>query len=810
MRTGRPAAFATFPRNSVPVAVVLSLLTVAAAAEDFDAGKLPPAARGPVDFTRQVQPLLDNHCLKCHSEERPKSHFRLTSREAALQGGENGVDIIPGNSARSPLIYYVARLVADMEMPPEGRGTPLTPKEVGLLRAWIDEGLPWPPGTNNPATELAVSPVVGWTTVDGNARKFRELFWQPDGWNGGLEGFDAESKPGPGSRVRVAGHVLRDDYQLSLTATKDDLGFTRFGWEQFRKYFDDTGGYNGLLAGEPVELNRDLFLDVGRAWADVGLTLPGLPTVVLGYEQQYRDGTESTLQWGPVSNGRLTNNVYPGFKAISERVHILKLDTAYELGGAQLSDDFRGEWYRLGTQVVNDSGFTLGAPGAEALTTANEQQSSFSGANTFHVEKQFTDWLFGAGGYLYSQLNASGSDSVENGSVGFLSMPSVYFPGYPGYQAERIQLELESHVFSLSARVGPWKGLSLNLGTQNEWTRETGLTTANVSIAMPLGIFPVDLESLYSDLDRRSFSQDVGFQYTSLPFTTIYGSLRLQEETLGQFQQEAAGLTPFLERAEAQSRLQDARVGFDTSPWQRVSVTGEVRRYDDSTDYAYPLKVVGPPDEGYPAFIQARDLLSNQAEGKLALQVNSWLKTSLSYEWLENQYRTTTAPVQANPFTGTTGISPGGQLLAGEYQTHLTSLNATFTPGRRLFLSTSFSFQNARTVTWANHDAAVAPYAGNIYSATVNATYALNQATSLTAGYSLSRGDFAQANAAAGLPLGIDYWQHTLQAGLRRRLGQGKTVTVQYQFYHYEDPSQGGFDNFTAHGIFATFVWAFP
>jgi hypothetical protein len=53
------------------------------------------------------------------------------------------VDIIPGDSTNSPLVHYVSRLDADMAMPPEGKGDPLTVEQIALLRAWIDQGAEW-------------------------------------------------------------------------------------------------------------------------------------------------------------------------------------------------------------------------------------------------------------------------------------------------------------------------------------------------------------------------------------------------------------------------------------------------------------------------------------------------------------------------------------------------------------------------------------------------------------------------------------------------------------------------------------------
>ena len=411
--------------------------------------KLPPAASVQIVFGRDIQPILTNNCYRCHSGDKPKSHFLLTSREAALKGGSEGVDILPGQSGKSPLIHYVSRLVPDMEMPPEGKGTPLTSEQVGLLRAWIDQGVAWEKTEPEPALKLALSPTVGWTTVSGDQRKFRELNWQREGWNGGGE-FEMTEKPTPDSKIVAAGHVLLDDYKLTLSAEKNDVGFTRFGWQQFRKYFNDSGGYYPSFSPAIFELNRDLYLDTGRAWADFGLTLPDWPRMVLGYEYQYRDGTKSTTQWGPVSNGSQTRDIYPAFKDISEHVHILKFDLEYEVDDARITDNFRGEWYNLGTIQHNVAYDQLGA--AEmALTTANEKQTYFQGANTVHLEKQFTDWLFVSGGYLYSSFNGDASVNVTTMNPAFLNPAAA---AALGWNAQDLELERDSHVFSLSTLGG--------------------------------------------------------------------------------------------------------------------------------------------------------------------------------------------------------------------------------------------------------------------------------------------------------------------------------------------------------------------
>ncbi|MBI2928660.1 MAG: hypothetical protein HYY24_23600 [Verrucomicrobia bacterium] len=136
-------------RSFVPLSGRLAVLTSATllaftvAAAEVDVSKLPPAATKKVDFGKEIKPLLEKSCFKCHGPEKQKGKLRLDSREAALKGSENGEVIIPGNSAKSILIHNIARLDEDSAMPPEGKADPLTKEEVGLLRAWIDQGAKW-------------------------------------------------------------------------------------------------------------------------------------------------------------------------------------------------------------------------------------------------------------------------------------------------------------------------------------------------------------------------------------------------------------------------------------------------------------------------------------------------------------------------------------------------------------------------------------------------------------------------------------------------------------------------------------------
>ena len=117
------------PLTAVFMAAQASLAS-AADAKNVTLSQLPPAATTPVDFARDIEPLLAGRCFKCHGPEKQKADLRLDVPALALRGGDSGKVILPGKSAESKLIQLVAGLDPDAVMPPKGER--LTATEVGV------------------------------------------------------------------------------------------------------------------------------------------------------------------------------------------------------------------------------------------------------------------------------------------------------------------------------------------------------------------------------------------------------------------------------------------------------------------------------------------------------------------------------------------------------------------------------------------------------------------------------------------------------------------------------------------------------
>lgn len=131
------------------------------AAAEVDLTRIPPASDRTIEFARDILPLLQENCFSCHGPERQQAGLRLDRRAAALEGGDSGPALVPGKSGESLLIHAVTGARADLALMPRKR-PPLSAAQVGLLRAWIDQGAPWP--------EAAGAASAGGTGASSSAR----------------------------------------------------------------------------------------------------------------------------------------------------------------------------------------------------------------------------------------------------------------------------------------------------------------------------------------------------------------------------------------------------------------------------------------------------------------------------------------------------------------------------------------------------------------------------------------------------------------------------------------------------------------
>ena len=167
----------TVTRSTSLLCSLASVLWIAAVGA---AGRPAPQRRADaprVDFEHQIRPIIESHCLECHSAEKRKGGLSLATYADALDGGRNGAVIRPGNSTGSLIVQrLLGRL--DPQMPKDE--DPLPAATIALVRRWIDQGAretptspPAPPPWDAPMalTRPAVPPVA-WSRWSAPTDRF--------------------------------------------------------------------------------------------------------------------------------------------------------------------------------------------------------------------------------------------------------------------------------------------------------------------------------------------------------------------------------------------------------------------------------------------------------------------------------------------------------------------------------------------------------------------------------------------------------------------------------------------------------------
>jgi hypothetical protein len=134
----------TKTKFTVSVLAAVFGFAITVPADDPAAKTLPPASiKTGVTYATDIKPIFDATCVKCHdSKKKPHAGLALDSLEGALKGSKDGKVVTKGDSAHSDLVLAVAHAGDDPDtfMPKGKHAIPLTPEQIGLIRAWIDQG----------------------------------------------------------------------------------------------------------------------------------------------------------------------------------------------------------------------------------------------------------------------------------------------------------------------------------------------------------------------------------------------------------------------------------------------------------------------------------------------------------------------------------------------------------------------------------------------------------------------------------------------------------------------------------------------
>ena len=137
---------------------------------------VPPQRNTPVNFDKDILPILRANCLACHSATEAQGELVLETPQGILKGGESGAAAVPKKSAES-LLLKLASHRDEKIMPPADNDVSaknLTPQQLGLIKLWIDQGASGAPGSG------VISPTT-WRPLPKGVNPIYAVAVTPDG-----------------------------------------------------------------------------------------------------------------------------------------------------------------------------------------------------------------------------------------------------------------------------------------------------------------------------------------------------------------------------------------------------------------------------------------------------------------------------------------------------------------------------------------------------------------------------------------------------------------------------------------------------
>ncbi len=320
----------------LPLVAFMLLMTIPAKAQELPLPVSEISRSEPVDFDKEIVPLLKQNCLACHHAKEPEGGLNLETHEGILKGGDSGKGVTPKDVAAS-LLMTRATGAEEPLMPPDDNSVgakPFTPEELGLIQLWIQQGAV--------GGQAMTAQPIDWQPIPETIRTIYAMDISADGRfvaagrGNRVEVFDLQAQTevaqlvDPNLTERAAGEVADIDLIQSIAFAPDGNRIA-------------TGGYRTVKlwrkAHDRIPLNgTPLSAAAGRIAANADRTALAMVNAIGDVELRTVDGAE-LLQTLTSDADRVTGLAWAGDRIFTcdegGRVVIWQASTGTKLATAQ-------------------------------------------------------------------------------------------------------------------------------------------------------------------------------------------------------------------------------------------------------------------------------------------------------------------------------------------------------------------------------------------------------------------------------------------------------------------------------------------
>ena len=637
---------------------------------------------------------------------------------------------------------------------------------------------------------------AGGFITGGNKAQAQQQHQTSTGAFGGIEDLHFQADVAKGTTFTLDGRSIFDnhDYDLSLGLAREKLGYLRFSFSEFRTWYNGDGGFFAPSGLYFPGSDGALGLDRGEISFEGGLMLDKKPQVKFKYTHTFRDGDKSSTSWGLTHPGVDTiRGLSPSLYDIDEHTDTFQLDVTHHIKATEFGVGFSYESGKLNDTLKIDQ--FPGEPVEQKIT--NQQGTSYDLFNAHaYTETWIKKNLFLSTGFSYSDLDNTFSGSRIYGNDFDVNYVPSAQSGF-GYYGLNGASRLDEYVMDINLLAKPLPHLSIvpSVRVQKEDTDAsfTGLETLADNAATP---FNGNSNAGLLDVRERLDATYNGFTnwvlYARGEVTEGDGNLN---EHGGLVQVNGIGVPPIQRETDDSRFFQKYSIGARWYPLQRMSV--DVGGYYKLNDYNYNNLVDSTPNNSanrYPAYLVVQNFETYDGNLRLTLRPLQNVTLVTRYEYQLSTIRTRPDPIS--------GLS---EAESSKMTSHILAQDVSWAPFSRLYLQAGFNYVLSDTRTPASDfTQSILNAQNNYWTLNFSSGLVIDDKTDLNLGYFYYSADNYQDNSAVGLPLGAGGQEHGVNATLTRRLTKNVRLSVRYGYYHYDDETFGGHQDFFAHVLYAS------
>ncbi len=577
---------------------------------------------------------------------------------------------------------------------------------------------------------------------------------------GGVQSFHFEQL-GDKGMFEADGHLLfgLEDYEVDLKYTRDDIGFVRAGFKQFRTWYDGSGGYiPGRTGGagwfDPISPYDDqLELDRGSIWFEAGLRVPDIPELTFGWEHDWRDGSKDSTMWQR-ANDAVPNNAYPGLYRIDEVRDTFRLDVNHTIGNTDL-----GGGLRYVTVRNDDTRYTrYGSKGGAKLTQQDINEYDLWSGYLYSTSRFKDDEVMLSIGYNLTTLNSD--------IGGYRTVNHTYNNLLGGGQSI-------SSVLNASLWWNPIEDLVIVPSFRYEWW-EQEMWGGHLSGADQI----ID----HSNYDSNEATAECEIRYSGVDSALFYARAMYSARTgdMSQMTLENSVLDG-TRYTDADTDIQKYVIGANWYPVSGVSVASQAyyRVYDQDFDNA----VTG----SYDALLSGHKTETMDANLRVTWRCLPCLTFVSRYDYQQIEYENS---AWVNPIP----------VQSGKVTKNILTESVSWTPIDRLYMTLGVHWISSETDTPADValPGVVGDWDNDYWSASFSGGYAISEDTQLSFSYYYYQADNYDW---AAMPYGFIGDEHALTIGVDHRLNENMVLNLRYGYLTGDDAAAGGFNDYDAHVV---------